>query len=560
MPFAAVALAPVLALPQLASAHAPAELAPTCRQVPSTFGRMFPGLPSARWPDDQINALAAAVMAEPEAEETPEGEPDAEENGDIDAGYTYVGQFIDHDLTLDNRPDDLTTPVAPQSLTNGRTPAFDLDSVYGAGPAGSPQLYAADHVHLLLGAPLTGTPADPGSVDLPRNPQGQALAGDGRDDENRIVAGLHTIMLRFHNAWADRLAAQHPGWPAARVFAEAQQQVRWHYQWAVLSDFLPTVVGRRALDRVFPANAPAARLAFFRPCQTGTPVEFSVAAYRFGHSMVRPIYRLNAGMPARLPVFASPETADNDIGGFRPSPPSFSVDWRFFFPMDRTRSVGVPQSSYKIDNSLVFPLSLLPLGAAGSGPTSLAQRNLLRSEQLGLPTGQSVARAMRIRPLPPDQILIGKATGEEDEAEPITAISADLGRRTPLWTYVLAEATAGAFRVRGGRIVGSQAAPFRLGPVGGQIVAETFAGMLEADRASVLHARFRPEPAVAPGGRFGFKELIQATISGALTRNPGPAARPGAARSGPRAHKRRLRIPVAKPSDIVNRRPAHRRR
>jgi hypothetical protein len=111
---------------------------------------------------------------------------------------------------------------------NGRTPAFDLDSVYGGGPDASPQLYAPDHVHLRLGAPLSGADGNPGAVDLPRDANGQALAGDGRDDENRIVASLHTIMLRFHNRWADRLAGEHPDWAPARVFAEAQRAVRWH--------------------------------------------------------------------------------------------------------------------------------------------------------------------------------------------------------------------------------------------------------------------------------------------------------------------------------------------
>ena len=220
--------------------------------------------------------------------------------------------------------------------------------MYGGGPAGSPQLYAADRMHLLLGAPLTGTPSDPGSVDMPRDPaSGQALSGDPRDDENRIVAGLHTIMLRFHNEWVDRVKALHPRWSASQIFAEAQRQVRWHYQWAVLTDFLPTIVGKPALSAVFPRGVRTPRLSYYRPCAQGMPVEFSVAAYRFGHSMVRPIYRLNAAMPERLPVFASLSPDANDLGGFRPSPPGLSVDWRFFFNMEQPRRVGFPQASYK---------------------------------------------------------------------------------------------------------------------------------------------------------------------------------------------------------------------
>jgi hypothetical protein len=529
--------------PALCLASGPAEAAmrqpspsTQCTAVARSFGRMFPSLPAARWPAADVDALAQRVMAPEEDDPTPEGQVDPEENADIDAGYTYIGQFIDHDLTLDNRPDDLTTPVDPTTLVNGRTPAFDLDSIYGGGPDASPQLYAPDHVHLLLGAPLSGADGDPGAVDLPRDANGQALAGDGRDDENRIVASLHTIMLRFHNRWVDRLTAQHPEWPPARVLAEAQRAVRWHYQWAVLTDFLPTMVGRPALSAVFGGDPRRPRLTFYKPCAQATPVEFSVAAYRFGHSMVRPIYRLNAAMPARLPVFSLVPDGSGDIGGFRPSPPNLAVDWRFFLQMGRTRSPGVPQSSYRIDNSLVFPLSLLPGPARGAGPASLAVRNLLRGEQVGLPSGQSVARAMGIRPLRDDQILVGEATGDPGDAVPITAVSPAFAGKAPLWTYVLAEATASAFPVARGRIVGRQVAPFRLGPVGGRIVAETFAGMLQADRTSVLWAPgFRPDPSIAPGGRFGFRELIQAATS-APAAAPAP---PVQGRDGRREGRRR---------------------
>ena len=267
---AALVLCPALLLPQMAGAARPRVASEVACRVPATFGRMFARLPAAHWPGAELNGLADVVMADQEADETPEGEVDDEENGDIDAGYTYAGQFIDHDLTLDNRPNDLTTPVDPRTLPNARTPAFDLDSVYGGGPAGSPQLYAADRMHLLLGAPLTGTPNDPGSVDMPRDPAtGQALSGDPRNDENRIVAGLHTIMLRFHNEWVDRVAALHPRWSPTQIFTEAQRQVRWHYQWAVLTDFLPTIVGPARAVRGLPAALRTPRLSYYRPCAAG---------------------------------------------------------------------------------------------------------------------------------------------------------------------------------------------------------------------------------------------------------------------------------------------------
>jgi hypothetical protein len=499
------------------AASAPLGNHAACASVPAQFGRMFSQLRAATWPAAAVDLLSTRLIAEEETEPTPEGQVDDEENNAIDSGFTYVGQFIDHDLTLDPRPNDLTTPINPFSLPNARTPAFDLDSVYGGGPRNSPQLYEADGVHLKLGTPLIGSATDAHAADLPRDAAGQALLGDPRNDENRIVAQLHSIFLRFHNLVANRIARANPRWSKAQVFAAAQQQVRLHYQWAVLTDFLPTIVGQQTVRAVLPSmdvRQAQPQLAFYNPCTMNMPVEFSVAAYRFGHSMVRPIYRINTTVAERLPVFSLTNDPTKDLGGFRPSPPNFAIDWSFFFQMDSQRSVGKPQASYKLDNSLVFPLSLLPLPDTGSGPASLAKRNLLRSMQLGLPSGQDVARRMGVTPLRDDQILIGKATGDPDDTVAITAVAPDFARKAPLWTYVLAEATASAFKVHDGKIDGPQIAPMRLGPVGGRIVTEVFVGLMANDRSSILYnPSFRPDWAFSRNGRFGFRELIRAVTA-----------------------------------------------
>jgi hypothetical protein len=230
--------------------------------------------------------------------------------------------------------------------------------------------------------------------------------------------------------------------------------------------------------------------------------------------MVRPIYRINTTVAERLPVFSLTNDPTKDLGGFRPSPPNFAVDWSFFFQMDSQRTVGKPQASYKLDNSLVFPLSLLPLPDTGSGPASLAKRNLLRSMQLGLPSGQDVARRMGLTPLRDDQILIGKATGDPADTVAITAVAPGFASKAPLWTYVLAEATASAFKVHDGKIDGPQIAPMRLGPVGGRIVTEVFVGLMAIDRSSILYnPSFRPDRAFSRNGRFGFRELIRAVTA-----------------------------------------------
>ncbi len=495
-----------------------ATLAPACTAPQQTYGRLFASLPQATWNTNDLNLLSTKSMAEQELDPTPEGQVDDEENKDIDAGYTYVGQFIDHDLTLDNRPNDLTTPIDPKTVQNFRTPKFDLDSVYDSGPALSAQLYEADGMHLKLGATLTGS-SDSRATDLLRDSNGQAIIGDPRNDENRIVAQLHTVFIRFHNKMVDSVQRNNPKLPPSQIFNQARDLVLWHYQWAVLTDFLPTIVNPQTVQAVVRPNPGPygprwqATLHYYNPCMN-MPVEFSVAAYRFGHSMVRSLYRLNSTLPNRLPVFSNTNDTTFNLGGFSPAPSNFAIDWKFFFQMSPTRQVGIPQNSYKMDASLVYPLSLLPLPATGSGPANLAQRNLLRAVQLGLPSGQDVARAMGVQPLRDDQILVGKASGDAADTVAITSVAPAFAGKAPLWIYVLAEATANAYKVKDGHTVGAQVAPFRLGMVGGQIVAETMVGLLKADPTSLLNNPFQPLPNLtAPGGRFGFKELIRAALA-----------------------------------------------
>ena len=130
-----------------------------------------------------------------------------------------------------------------------RTPRFDLDNLYGRGPDDQPYMYEEDGIHMLLGEPMPGNPFDPGAVQLPRGPNGRALIGDPRNDENRIVAQLHAIFLRFHNRVVDHL-----GGKKHVSFQEARQQVRWHYQWVLVNDFLPTILHRADVQERLPGS------------------------------------------------------------------------------------------------------------------------------------------------------------------------------------------------------------------------------------------------------------------------------------------------------------------
>jgi Animal haem peroxidase len=481
-------------------------------QFEGRFGRMFRTLPPAVFSVDALRDLARAMTA-PFDDPTPEDQIDDEENvgtatdPGISAGYTYLGQFIDHDLTFDP-VSSLQRQNDPDALIDYRTPRFDLDCLYGRGPDDQPYLYRDDGRTMLLGAPLTPNATDPNPRGLPRNTPGfgdaaRALIGDPRNDENVIVSQLQSSMLRFHNRMAGVLGA-------SATFEEIQRMVRWHYQWVVLHDFLPTVAGKEIVDAVLghvqegdTATAQPPQLKFYKPEKEGfMPLEFSVAAYRFGHSMIRPIYRMNQDMKDRLPIFS---TDGNDLRGFRAFSPDLTIDWALFFPMTATTTntgKSRVQPAYKIDTSLVNPLGGLPPSVAAN-PSSLPERNLLRGLRLELPSGQDVARAMGIEPIPDDKLKIGKATEEQTpNNRSIVDIAPEFEGNAPLWYYILAEAQQ--------QFV-DNTTPIRLGKVGGRIVVEVFVGLMLADSHSYLrqNPNFHPHPELAAeDGTFKMAHLL----------------------------------------------------
>src|SRR5881628_2795152 len=231
------------------------ERVPGSPQFEGRFGRLFRTLPPARFDEEDLKSLASAMIAEAEARPTSEDENDDEENTGtpddpgISAGVTYLGQFIDHDLTFDPASS-LQKQDDPDALVDFRTPRFDLDCVYGRGPDDQPYLYEDDGVRMLLGRRLTGNPDDPRTRDVPRNSPDsgprRALIGDPRNDENVIVSQLHAIFLRFHNRLVELFHGAHSD------FHTIQRLARWHYQWVVLHDFMPTIIGRDALRSILP--------------------------------------------------------------------------------------------------------------------------------------------------------------------------------------------------------------------------------------------------------------------------------------------------------------------
>jgi hypothetical protein len=497
-----------------------AEFAPRSLSLEGRFGRLFRQLAPAEFLPSTLLTLGELMTAGKEDAPTPETQVDDEENQGINAGYTYLGQFIDHDLTFDPASS-LQKQDDPDALVDFRTPRFDLDNIYGRGPADQPYLYEDDGRHLQLGRPLTGNLLDANSRDVPRHSsqsqtggRARALIGDPRNDENVIVSQLQATMLRFHNKIAD----EHPD----KSFAEIQRLVRWHYQWVVLHDFLPTIAGPEMVNAVLPRPDQPQLRFYHSKKEPFIPVEFSVAAYRFGHSMVRPIYRLNTTTQGTKPTPGPKDDAANgrqeifhkiddfnSLNGFREFPSTWAIQWNLFFDLgDNRKNIGVErlQKAYKIDTSLVNPLGDLPESVSSGGPHALAQLNLIRGLRMGLPSGQDVARTMGIQPLTDDQLKVGKATEGESPSNQrlidIPAIGKQFVGKAPLWYYVLAEAQQ-QFK--------KDDTPIHLGEVGGRIVVETLVGLMVGDAHSFLAA----DPNWAPnnGRKFLMSDLIKKAIA-----------------------------------------------
>jgi Animal haem peroxidase len=519
------------------------------------FGRMFPELAPARFGpslrDEQavMWAIAQTMIKVDKGASLEEAEP-LDENADIAAGYTYFGQFIDHDITFDPASS-LDRDTDPNAVEDFRTPRFDLDSLYGRGPDDQPYLFNPNLTFKLgpnvapMGSPkrfdVPRAPADTSGLFEPDKPEpARALIGDKRNDENTIVVQIHGLFLRFHNAFMAQTAkktATRDALSPEPAFATARRKVRWHYQWLVIHDFVRRIVGPKTFAEVWNGGKPD--LQFYCPKDATypfMPVEFAVAAYRLGHSMVRPGYALNKkvrGGPNRIPIFsvAQDGTELDSLNGFRPLRTDWGIDWSFFLPdlpppkVPSEKIFLLPQPSYRLDTLLVDPLKDLPDHAGRpEDRRSLPSLNLLRGIALGLPSGQAVARRMGCKPLTDDELWKSPGNLTKSDADQIAARHKAyteyrhvLHKNAPLWFYIMREAELTGQRDVNIAKPGDKAelvklGGWHLGPVGGRIIAEVFIGMLMADDQSYLvqHPKWQPEIQVHnPKQGFQLSDIVR---------------------------------------------------
>jgi hypothetical protein len=295
------------------------------------FTNLLP-LRAKSYPADELLELSISMKSEPD---TVKDGPDPEENLLLPAGYTYFGQFVDHDLTFDNTSSLNPADIGSQNLSpsNLRTPRFDLDSLYGDGPDANPFLYGFDGASLLYkngtdnqvqpsansDSTLVKDFENQADQDLLRSPNGRAIIGDKRNDENSIVSQIQLSFVKYHNAVVAKLQQEDSTLTGTALFEAARKEVRWAYQKIVIEDFLPRIVKADVLEDLkdkTPAQRAQNYALYTKDKRSNLPREFVAAAYRFGHSGVRFGYRLNNETILNIfPVTKKPDGSDeNPIG------------------------------------------------------------------------------------------------------------------------------------------------------------------------------------------------------------------------------------------------------
>ncbi len=440
----------------------------------TSFNYLFPDAARSRQcllpgSESTLNALnqLGQLMADPGDINRPQPPFDST----IPAIFTYFGQFIDHDITARIDRDGALSelgmgePVFPidpdivvNSLRNGRRPQLDLDSVFGEGPGLVGSAVAQSQILYDAGFRVKVF-CDGTRVDLPRDEvTHKATIADMRNDENVNLSQLHSAFLKFYNAVHDRQSGT-----ARQRYVRSRQLVRWAYQLVVVNDYLMTVCDEHVVKDTL-ANGP--RFIGLRAGKGDAfvPLEFSAAAFRFGHSMIRPFYQLNS-RSGKLNIV--------DLLGPDAKPANFDVDGqlRSNFIVDWTLFAGdSAQKARRIDTKIAQGLFMLPMpGRRDPVLAHLARSNLLRAYSMSIPTGQAVCEAFGVHPLTTQEIHDG-----EDPAIAELLRGSYLDRRTPLWYYILREA---AVQQNGNR----------LGEIGSRLVAETMIGLLKQDPNSYLN-------------------------------------------------------------------------
>lgn len=439
--------------------------------------------------DDDLNDLAINMAL-----------PRERKNSKIPAGYTYLAQFVDHDISLDSASDRFPwqNGIVIDNIVNKRNPTFDLETIYGidAAPNGKgvvrANLLEPDSPFLKLGD--TGFDINTKiqkslKNDLSRQPSGMAILVDKRNDENLLVAQTHVAFIKFHNAIASKLAGNDP----IERFNEARLRTIRYYQHIILDDLLPQIVKDEVLNKV-----KAAPYTFYNPKNSNMsmPLEFSLAAFRMGHSMIRNRYNLNSIQGSTRLNALQTFTGRGGMLGKKVLPSDWVIDWNLFYDIDNSKSRNEFNFALKINTQISSALGKF-------GPLFNFER-MFSIPALDLYRG-------RLFQLPPGQIIERAFTGKEPALQPDAIVDllperlkTILHDKTPLWFYILAEAEREAE-------LNEEATT--LGDIGSLIVAETIIALLLESEPSILKNPLTKEEkefiGVKDDGKLGMPEMLK---------------------------------------------------
>ena len=536
------------------------------------FGRLFPGLPIQQ-PEEEpdvfaLNKIAGSMLrlsTVPSESKLP-------------AGYTYFCQFIGHDMSFD--PTTIGERMTdPEFLWNFRTPALDLDSIYGGGPRISPYLYDKSFKFIVNYGEQKDGINDINTIDFQRNRDEVAIISDARNDENVIIARIHLSFQLLHNYFIEKFSEEPELTSPLEIFDRAKRETTWHYQWLIIYDYLPRIIGPKILgellnpDKIFSLG----RKYYDWQNEPFIPIEFSTALFRFGHSQVKDFYkigrnkvgqfvsssdtssRVDLRAKTKFPIYLDlslfffknekdtsgknfahkiePKISESlgDIPMFTELKDSIfdekmnfihllsdavlstsfkrlanrQVNRREIFDMwkqileialneteenllrniDRKKENKVlsqpkpPSQSKTLAKTLMTDKRfesareelLAIIKEFAPNTNNLAFRTLLKGTKFSLPSGQSVARLMKI---PPQDVSFEVKFKEgTDKHKEVTQAIKKYEKNTPLWYYILHESPREAEEL---------VYQARLGEVGATLIGEVIIGILEGDEQSYL--------------------------------------------------------------------------
>ena len=447
---------------------------------------MLEGAPPALFPEAALQELAGVMLDIP-SQRVPERPLDPLEKPELDsdglaAGYTYLGQFINHDLTFNPAAGKPQEQFTAAEIEQASRPSLDLGCLYGAHPRKLcyEQLCGDSFPLMRIGATQGTLGLDSSNTDFSRDNDlprvggtRKALLADERNDDNLALAQTHVAFLRFHNEAVALIRNKRPGLTAEELYNAAYKEAVLCYQRIILRDFLPQLVDAETYGEVL--SGPPRFFKVEALADLYLPLEFAGAAFRAPHSMVRNTYFWNRILqPHDSPVATGDIarlhelfefTGNGKMRGFDRLPTTWIIDWRRFYDFTGVAAGPLPHVNVarRIDTRIAFFLSIMPHAKDGQVlKVNLSLLDLLAGNKLNLPSGQEVAHRLGVpHPLTPAEIAAG------DDGAVLRKHGMD--ELTPLWPYLLKEA-----ELRAG---GS-----RLGPAGGRIVAESLYGIIKWSR------------------------------------------------------------------------------